>query len=84
VRDFLRACQHVHCAAHECVGHVEADDVWRELPTRQTRSNTKFPRLCNRGPTPDKPLQVQPALWLVEQGLWLAELPVLSTPLDPQ
>lgn len=41
MRHSLCAYQHVHCAAHECVGHVETDDVWRELPTWQARS-----RLC--------------------------------------
>lgn len=41
MRDFLCAHQQINRAAHECVGHVEADDVWRELPTWQARS-----RLC--------------------------------------
>jgi len=35
----MRADQQINRAADECVGHVETDDVWRELPTRQARSS---------------------------------------------
>lgn len=39
MRHFLCAHQQINRPAYECVGHVEADNVWRELPTWQTRSS---------------------------------------------